>query len=428
MQTIYGKQLTKEDVLTVNKIASECGIMFDTARLLLYRNIDTVEKAKRFLNPSSRNFNDALLFSKMKEVVERITLAKERNQSVLIFGDYDADGICATTVLYYCLKEYGIDAFTMIPEREDGYGLNVDKVLRLHEKTPIDLVITVDCGISDKDKIDSLIKLGIDVIVTDHHEPPEDLPDCFIVNPKVKGETYPFDGLSGAGVAYKVGYALIGKNANKLLDFVALSTVADSMPLIDENRDIVSEGLKLFSNGKIRPLFKYLLNDDRKPITSQTLAYQIAPRVNAGGRMGDAYSVLKLFTTQDEQEMFNLAVLLNNYNMMRQEESERVYNQAKAIINTKGHVENPIICVKGDDWSSGVLGIVSAKLVEEYNRPVMVFASHGDFLKGSARTVDLINIHAILSEVQDKLLGFALSNPQEKNQALVTEERGKGGN
>ena len=406
MQIVYGKTLTKDEVLIVNKIAMECGIMFDTARLLFARNIDTVEKAKRFLNPSRANFIDPFAFNDMKKVVQRIKEAKEKEQRILIFGDYDADGICSVTILYYCLKEFGITPLFAIPEREDGYGLNEQIVLNIHEQTPIDLVITVDCGISDGEKIENLKSKGIDVIVTDHHEPAEILPNTLIINPKVKTENYPFDGLSGAGVAYKLGCALIGKKADEYLDFVALSTLADSMPLIDENRDIVCMGLKKFTPNNIRSLFKYLVNDVDKQVNSQTLAYQIAPRVNAGGRMGDARSVLKLFTCENENEIYDLAVLLNTYNINRQAESERVFQEAKSQILEKGITVNPVLCVKGDDWNPGVLGIVSAKLVEEYNRPVIVFAKHGDNYKGSARTIDNVNIHAVLTAVQEYTLGF----------------------
>lgn len=406
MQIVYGKTLSKEEVLLINKIATECGIMFDTARLLFVRNVNTVEKAKRFLSPSRSHLNDPFLFNDMQKVVERIKQAKENNQRVLIFGDYDADGICSVTILYYCLKEYGITPIFAIPEREDGYGLNEQIILQIHEQNPIDLVITVDCGISDGEKIENLKNNGIEVIVTDHHEPSEVLPQTLIVNPKVKGENYPFDGLSGAGVAYKLGCALIGNKADEYLDFVALSTLADSMPLIEENRDIVYLGLKKFSSNKIRPLFKYLVNDVDKQVNSQTLVYQIAPRVNAGGRMGDALSVLRLFTCEEENEIYDLAVLLNTYNINRQAESERVFREAKAQILANGITLNPVICVKGDDWNSGVLGIVSAKLVEEYNRPVIVFAKHGDNYKGSARTIDSVNIHAVLTSVQDYTLGF----------------------
>ena len=177
-------------------------------------------------------------------------IAKQKSQSILIFGDYDVDGICASAVLHNALKDYGVKSQVVVPEREEGYGINVQKVLQMHAENAIDLLITVDCGISDKDKIEKIKELGIDVIVTDHHEPPLELPNCIKINPKISGQAYPFTELCGAGVAYKLGYALVGEKADKYLDLVALATVADSMDLVGENRDIVVEGLKLFNDKK----------------------------------------------------------------------------------------------------------------------------------------------------------------------------------
>ena len=259
MRIVYGKTLSAEEENTVGKIALECGIMYDTARLLFYRNIDTVEKAKKFLKPSKAHFNNEFLLDGISQAVSRIELAKSRRERVLIFGDYDADGVCATTVLFNCLNDFGIEADKFIPERELGYGLNVNKVKDLVQEYGSSLLITVDCGISDYEKIEEIKRLGVDVIVTDHHEPPEVLPDCIKINPKIQGQAYPFKELCGAGVAYKLGHALIGNKADEYLDYVALATVADSMELIGENRDIVAEGLKIFNSAAIRLPFVYLL-------------------------------------------------------------------------------------------------------------------------------------------------------------------------
>ena len=406
MKIVYGKVPSKEQSIEINNLSNQCGITFDTARLLYFRGIDTVDKITRFLNPTLKNLHNPMLFKDMKGVINKIQKAKENEQIVLVFGDYDADGVCATTILYNCLKEYGIKVFCAIPEREDGYGLNVEKILQMKKDLGVSLVITVDCGISDKDKILSLKEQSIDVIVTDHHEPPEELPDCLIINPKVTDSGYPFDGLCGAGVAYKVGFALISKNANKYLDFVALATVADSMNLIDENRDLVYQGLKLFESSKIRECFKQLLGDSDKTITASSLAYTLAPRINAGGRMGDALSALKLFISDNSEEIYNLAVLLNKYNVQRQTECDQVYRQTKNVIITQKLYNDNVICVKGEDWSAGVIGIVAAKLVEDYNRPVIVFAHHEGFYKGSARSVQGVNILNLIASAKHLLLGF----------------------
>ncbi len=407
MKILYGKTLDEREKQIVNKISLECGIMQDTARLLYYRNIDTVEKAKRFLSPGKYAFHDPYLLSDMEQAVRRIRKAKERNENVFIFGDYDADGVCATSVLYYCLKEFGIIAKTVIPEREDGYGLSVKIISELNNRQRIDLIITVDCGISDGEKIKELNKLGIDVIVTDHHEPPENLPDCIKINPKLSGQDYPFNGLCGAGVAYKLGYAIIGDNADKYLDFTALATVADSMDLVDENRDIVVEGLKIFNSDKIKTVFKYMLGENNRQITAQqTLAYTLAPRINAGGRMGDANTALRLFISEDKNEILDLTEKLNEYNVARQAECDRIYKEAKQKILAKGNEDKSVILVGDEKWGAGFIGIVAAKLVEDYRRPVIVFAGHDGYFKGSARSIEGINIYEAICATKDLLIGY----------------------
>ncbi len=407
MKIVYGKQLTAEEHLLCQNIAFSCGIMMDTARLLLYRGIDSVEKARIFLSPSKNHFYNPFWLSGMTEAVERIKQAKINGENVLVFGDYDADGICATSVLYYCLKEFGIVARTVIPEREDGYGLNVAKITNLNLEKKIDLLITVDCGISDYDKIEEIKGLGIDVIVTDHHEPPSILPNCIKINPKLPYQDYPFNGLCGAGVAYKLGSALIGVLADNYLDFTALATVADSMDLVDENRSIVVEGLKLFNSYKIREQFKVLLGDNNRSITAQTLAYTIAPRINAGGRMGNANLALNLFLSESSSDIFDYTAKLGEYNLQRQAECDAIYREAKELITEKGLEGDEIILVENPTWKTGFIGIVAAKLVEDYSRPVIVFAGQEDgCLKGSARSVEDINIYDAICSAQDLLIGF----------------------
>ena len=405
MKIVYGKSLTPIEESIVNNVALECGILFDTARVLYYRNIDSVEKAKEFLYPSKSKFIDPFLFNNMQGVVERINLAKENGETILICGDYDADGICATTILYKVLREIGINTLTLIPERDEGYGINIKKIEEICDEIIVDLVITVDCGISEREKIAELMDLGIDVIVSDHHEPPEILPDCLIVNPKVKDSGYTFDGLCGAGVAYKIGFALIGDRANKYLDYVALATVADSMDLVSENRSLVYEGLKLFNN-KLRTAFKYLIGDNNREITAQTLAYNIGPRVNAGGRMGDVNSALKLFLSEDENEIFDLAVKLNEYNINRQAGVDDIYKQSLEVIRENKLNDKNVILVKNESWNAGFIGIVASKLVEKFNKPVIVFAGQDGFLKGSARSIDGINIYNAIASAKEYLIDF----------------------
>lgn len=407
MKIVYGKKLTAEESTVVKDISASCGILQDTARLLFYRNVSSVKKAREFLNPDESGLNDPFALLGMKEAVDRITVAKEQKENVLIFGDYDADGICASSVLYYCLKEFGIDSLVTVPEREDGYGLNVGIIKRIKSERNISLIITVDCGISDCEKIEEIKNLGLDVIVTDHHEPPSLLPDCIKINPKITGQSYPFDGLCGAGVAYKLGYALIGKNANAYLDLVALATVADSMDLIDENRCIVVLGLKLMNGVKKRAVFDYLAGANDKRLTAQSLAFGVAPRVNAGGRMGDAATALRAFISDKPSEIYELCVKLNQYNIARQADCDAIYKEAKEKINGNKLYKNPVITVEGEGWKTGFIGIVAARLVEDYNRPVIAFARNADgFMKGSARSVEGFNVYDAICAAGEYTLGF----------------------
>lgn len=405
MKITYGKTLTCEEICKIEKIASVCGIKYDTARLLFYRNYTTVESALKFFSAGKNNFLNPYDLSGMKEAVARIEKAKILGEKVLIYGDYDADGITAVSVLYFALKEYGIVAEFTVPERSEGYGINLEKIYNLQKDRPYDLIITVDCGISDCEKIKTLTSAGTDVIVTDHHEIPDLLPDCTLINPKLSGQKYSFQGLCGAGVAFKLASALIGEKAYKYLDIVTLATFADSMDLIEENRDIVVEGLKIF-NSNLRPCFKHLLGESNKGITSQTLVYALAPRINAGGRMGDANVALKLLTTEDESEIPLLAEKLNEYNVLRQALCDNVYSVAKEIIISQKLYKNEVIMVKNKDWQVGVIGIVAARLVEEFNRPVIVFAGDNGAYKGSARSVDGVNIFEVIENAKRYLIAF----------------------
>ena len=406
MEIIYGNKISSQDRPVVDRIARNCGINVLTAELLFCRGFDTEEKVLKFINPGKNGFHDPYLLNGVKEAVNLLYLAKETEKSVLIFGDYDADGICAVSVLNNCLKDFGIKCDFIVPEREDGYGLNYEIISRLNEKKKIDILISVDCGISDYDTIEKLKAIGIKVIVTDHHEPPTVIPDTIVINPKIEGQDYPFNKLAGAGVAYKLGSALIGEGADKYLDAVALATVADSMELVGENRDIVSEGLKLFnSNQSCLPL-RHMSAELNRRVTAGTLAYALSPRINAGGRMGDAMCALKLMTSDDLDEIKVLAEKLDKYNSERQVYCDMVYAEAKERIKKLGLIKNKVILVADDTWQAGVVGIVASRLVEEYMRPVIVFAKHGDNYKGSCRSIDGINILDAITSAEDLLVAF----------------------
>ncbi len=390
----------------IQKISNAIHCSMEIASLLFYRGIDTEAKAMRFIAPGKKWYNDPYLLKGMKQAINKIYEAKKESKKVLVFGDYDADGICASSLLTFCLREFGISPLTVVPEREENYGINIERMKAIKSEYDFSLLITVDCGISEHDNIETIKAMGVDVIVTDHHEPPEILPDCTVINPKIKGQDYPFDGLCGAGVAFKLGTALIGDEADKYVDMVSLATIADSMDLISENRDIVFEGLKIFNSSKIRPCFKYLLGENNKTITASSLAFTIAPRINAGGRMGDAKTALDLLLSEDENVMFDLAVKLNAYNVQRQAECDEIYKQAKAKLLQENLSQTEIILVGDDSWNTGFIGIVASRLTEEYNKPSIVFGGTNGLLKGSARSTDGINIHNAILYCADLTVTF----------------------
>ena len=326
-----------EQLNIIADLASASGYTEHITRILYARGIDTVEKIRRFMRPSHKNFLSPFLMKGMQEAVEMITQARNEGKTVAVFGDYDADGVCASAIMYHALKDFGIDAHIYVPERADGYGLSEEAVDKIFEDCNPELFITVDCGISCAQEAQYIYELGCDVIVTDHHELPEVLPDCVIINPKLTDD-YPYDNLCGAGVAFKLACALIGEKAYEYLDFAALATVADSVALLGENRDIVTEGLKLFNNNP-RPCFSTLIGKTYDGVTAQTLAFNVAPRINAAGRMGDARAAFRLFTSESESEIYDLSTKLCLYNTERQKYCDELYASAKKKLLEKARTD-----------------------------------------------------------------------------------------
>ncbi len=393
-----------EQLNIVKSLAKEAGLTENVTRILYARGVDTVEKIKKFMSPSAKNFLSPFLMQGMKEAVEMITDARDTGKTVAVFGDYDADGVCASAIMYHALKEFGIEEpHIYVPERADGYGLSEKSIDEIFEDCNPELFITVDCGISCADEVQYIYELGTDIIVTDHHELPERLPNCVIVNPKL-ADDYPYDNLCGAGVAFKLACALLGEKAYKYLDFAALATVADSVPLLGENRDIVTEGLKIF-NGKTRPCFAPLIGKTYDGITAQTLAFTLAPRINAAGRMGDARAAFQLFISEDASEIYELSTKLCMYNTERQKYCDELYLSAKEKLKEKGAYGN-VIMLSDERWNTGFIGIVAARLAEEYNRPTLLFVHHGDMLKGSARSIEAINIFTALKDCAEYIEEF----------------------
>ncbi len=415
-------EFSEEQRRGIGALASACNLSQTAAAILYGRGVNTPEKAEAFIHPSKSHFISPFKMRGMQEACSLIKLARDEEWDVLVYGDYDADGVCASTIMGGALKDYGVNVRVYVPERRNGYGVTVAAIDEIFEDYFPQLVITVDCGISNAEEVEYLKESGCEVIVTDHHELPENIPDCICINPKFE-DGYPYDNLCGAGVAFKVACALNGKSAYKYLDFAALATVADSVPLMGENRDIVAEGLKLI-NTSPRKWFSNFLTKTQDGADAHTLAFTIAPKINAAGRMGDAASALALFSETDEKAVFELSARLTSYNQERQLKCDELYNQAKAKLSERG-AYGRVIMLWDESWNSGFVGIVAARLAEEYGRPVILFVNNGGMLKGSARSIEGVNIFDALKACSDFISEFgghsqaAGVNVTEENFALL---------
>lgn len=378
----------------MNKIVEE---------ILARRGITTKAQVDKFLHPSLDDMRDPMLLSGMRSAKERIQSAIKNHETIVIYGDYDADGVCSVSILYLYLKSQGLEPIVFIPSRHtDGYGLSADTVEKLVEEFMPDLVITVDTGISARAEVELLQELGVDVIVTDHHEVPAEAPECIVVDPKQKGQEYGFDGLSGAGVALKVVEALAGRReAIKYLDICAISTIGDIVPLLDENRVITKFGLDAINGKNPRPSIAHLKKKlGLKTLNSTDVSFKIVPRINASGRMSSAYKCFEYLTATDPQILDEKFAEIEADNDERLKQLNEVYAsgvEANLDINAE-----PIIFLKKEKLNLGLIGIVASKLCGNYNRPVFVFAEdENGRLKGSVRSVEGFDIFNILSKNKD---------------------------
>ena len=403
---IFKKFFNKNSAL-VDALAKEFNVLPSTMYLILSRGFSSKEEISEFL--STGQLLDPFLINNMKELCDRIQLAKQMGDKVLIFGDYDVDGVSATAIMLKTLKKIGIDADYYLPNRYvDGYGLTCDSLDKVEKMFSPDLIITVDCGISCFKEVEYAKEKGIEIIVTDHHEIPEILPDTLVLNAKIEGQAYPFKELCGTGLAYKISEALLGqKKAEEFLPIAAIATIADIVSLTGENRNIVKRGLKSLEKLPIglRALFKenkVLLSNP----SATDIAFKIAPKINSSGRMGDAGDSLALYMLEDPVLIKKYLDKIKQHNTKRQELSAVVLQDCEKAIKKMDLGKTRVICLASKKWDQGILGIVCAKLVETYNRPVFLFSQVGDILHGSGRSIDDINIHELLSSLQDILETF----------------------
>ncbi len=398
----------------VNILEKEYNLNKLLALVLSNRGIEGKD-LKKYLEPTRSDFYDPFLMPDMEKAVERILKAIENKEKILIYGDYDVDGITSTTVLKSFFRDRGIATLEYIPNRlNEGYGLNKEAIKKISE-LKVNLVITVDCGITAIEEIDYANSLGMDVIVTDHHEPGEKLPNTIaVVDCKRKDNIYPFRELAGVGVAFKLCQAIsikLGleeKEYLKYLDIVAVGTIADVVPLIDENRVITKLGMKLLNVTKNYGL-KALINlSGFSKIDSTTVAFGIAPRLNACGRMGHAYEALNLLFSNNINEAIENAKNIIEYNTQRQSLEKKIYDEAITMIEKENIKELNSIVLGGNDWHHGVVGIVASRITELYYKPCILvcFENNEDIGRGSGRSIQGFDLHQALMKCDDILENF----------------------
>lgn len=398
----------------VREIDDISGINPIVLQLLKNRGIVGADQVKRFLNPVMDFLYDPMLLKDMDKAVARIKSALFGKEKITVYGDYDADGITSTCILIKLLKSLEANVDYYIPSRlEEGYGLNKKAIKKIYQQDTR-LLITVDNGISSYEEVEFAKQLGIDVIITDHHEPGDLIPKAVaVVNPKQEDCEYPFKDLAGVGVAFKLAQALTKMDPKMLQEFVeltALGTIADIVPLLDENRVIAKNGLKYMqktSNKGILAMFSNL-KLDQTSIDSGKIAYIIAPRINAAGRMGKADAALELLLTEDEAYAFELANILEKVNQERQSTEQKIFNEAKKIIEEDVDLEkNKVIVLSNSNWHPGVIGIVASKLVDIYHRPCILITKEDEKTgKGSGRSIPGFNLYESLTHFSEMLLSY----------------------
>ena len=404
--------LRKYDKEEISKYCDKYKMPEILAKLLISRGVG-IQDVDKYINVSLDNLYDPFLMKDMEKTVERILRAKENNEKVVIYGDYDVDGVTSITVLYNFFKELGIDVSYYLPDRmEEGYGLNKDALKKLKGKG-YTLVITVDCGISAVDELDYANSIGLEVCITDHHECGKVLPKAYsIVNPKQEDCNYPFEMLAGVGVAFKVITALsiklgLEKEAYlKYLDIVTVGTIADIVPLLDENRIITKIGLEKIKETKNEGLKALIRVAGIKNIDSISISFGIAPRINASGRMADASVAVKLLLSTSPMEANSLAELLDSQNKERQAVEKKILEEVLEKIEKEKLYEKRSLVVSGYGWHQGVIGIVASKVAEKYVKPVILITYEDKLAKGSGRTPHGISLYDALDKCKDVLVQF----------------------
>ncbi|MBZ5992309.1 single-stranded-DNA-specific exonuclease RecJ [Leuconostoc gelidum] len=396
---------------TVRQLTTKLNIDPLTATVVAQKGFITPESAFQYLQPSIDQLHDPMLLHDMDKAFERLTEAAFGGEKIVVYGDYDLDGMTSTAVMVEALEVLGADVTAYIPNRfKDGYGPNIEVYKRLITEGA-QIIVTVDNGVSGHEAVAYAMSQGVDVIITDHHEMPPSLPEAYaIVHPRHPDGHYPFDDLSGVGVAFKVAQALLTDGQSitdkselptEMLDLVALGEIADMVSLTDENRTLVSWGLKQINDNPRPGLVALLKNAGQmanQPIISETVSFKIAPRLNAVGRLGDAQLALDLLLSQDSDEAIELASQVEAINAQRQEFVEEVFGAAKQIALSDKHANDQVLVVAGENWHQGILGIVASRLVELLHKPVIVLSLIDGIYKGSGRTYNNFDLYTLMGQ------------------------------
>ncbi|MGL5641326.1 MAG: single-stranded-DNA-specific exonuclease RecJ, partial [Paraclostridium sp.] len=405
----YKGKIKNYDLNEKMKISPEIG------QILKNRGINNEDDAEIFINPSLEYLRDPFLMKDMGKAVDRINYAIENNQNIWIYGDYDVDGVSSTSILCIYFDSIGYPVKYYIPNRlEEGYGINEDAIKTLKEQN-CDLIISVDCGITSVKEVEIANELGIDIIITDHHEVQDAIPNAYaVINPKQEDCNYPFDMLCGCGVAFKLIQALTPNEEFRTsmynyLEIVTLATICDIVPLVDENRIIVKNGLKLMKDGKnlgLRELINVCGIDTNK-IGSSHVGFSIGPRINASGRLGYSYLGVELFTTKSKEEAIEIANLLEDKNNERQMIESKMYQEAESIIESnESYARDKVLVIANEGWQHGVIGIVASKLTEKYYKPTILLTIEDNEATGSARSIRGFSIFDALVKCSDLLGRF----------------------
>lgn len=406
-------ELNEANDVLINKISEEFNVSKLVANIIANKGLTNSDEIEVFLHPRRTDFHDPFMMPDMEKAVDRVVKAIETHEKVAIYGDYDVDGITSSTVLKRFLAERGLETDVYIPNRlHEGYGLNENAIREIADNKHT-LIITVDCEITGNKEIELAKSFGIDTVVTDHHEPTETLPDAVaVVDCKRKDNKYPFNGLAGVGVAFKLTQAIsmrLGVREEeylKYLDLVCVGTISDIVPLVDENRTISKLGLKLVRQTRNIGLKVLLDSIGYKKIDSMAISFGVAPRINACGRMGHEKEALELFLTDSKDEAERITHNLNEYNQERQEIEKRIFNEAQKMMEDPEQQRLPCIVLGGENWHHGVIGIVSSKITDMYFKPSVLLCYEDDLARGSGRSIPGFDLHEALEKCSTYIKQF----------------------